>query len=113
MTLSIQCRAGRTAVAIGGTSFKARPDDYLVSYSINDGQMAALGGTSPSSGTALVLKKDIVPLLQSLPAEGTIALRVGAQTGPVLEGRYALAALNKVVQRLAGPCKWPALLERK
>ena len=111
MTLSIQCRGGWTAVAFSGTSFKARPDDYAVSYSINEGPMIGLGGTKASSGTGLTLKKDIVPLLKSLPPEGTIAFRIAVRPGPTLEGRYALDAFRKVVQRLAGPCRWSA--ERK
>jgi hypothetical protein len=113
MTLSIQCRGGRTAVAFASTSFKGRADDYSVSYSINEGPITGLGGTNGSFSIGLILKKDVVPLLQSLPPEGTIAFRVVAQSGPMLEGRYALGSLRKVVQRLAEPCRWPALLERK
>jgi hypothetical protein len=72
MTLTIQCRGGRTELVIGGNSFKVRPDNYLVSYSINDGQMTGLGETSLSP-KGLVVKKDIVPLLHSLPGEDRLS----------------------------------------
>ena len=47
-------------------------------------------------------------LLASLPDRGDIAFRVTARQGAALEGRYALAGLKIVLDRLAVPCKWPA-----
>jgi hypothetical protein len=49
-----------------------------------------------------------VRLLASLPDRGNVYFRITAPQGETLEGRYALAALNTTLKRLAGPCKWPA-----
>jgi hypothetical protein len=63
---------------------------------------------TPASGTGLAVKGDVVRLLASLPDRGEVAFRVTARQGAALEGRYALASLKNVLNRLAVSCRWPA-----
>ena len=107
--LSIQCRGGRTELVIGGPTLTRRVEDYVVSYVVNDAQPVLVAGGTPASGTGVAIRGDVVRLLASLPDRGDIIFRVTARQGVALEGRYALAALKIVRDRLAGPCKWPAV----
>jgi hypothetical protein len=108
LQLSIQCRGGRTELVIGGPTLTRRGEDYLVSYGVNDGQPVVVATGTPASGTGVAVRGDVVRLLASLPDQGEVAFRVTARQGAALEGRYALAGLKVVLDRLAGPCKWPA-----
>jgi hypothetical protein len=109
MQLSIQCRGGRTDLAIGGPSLSLRADGYVVSYAVNDGQPVVVAAGTPASGSGVAVRGDVVSLLASLPDRGDIAFRVASrQQGATLEGRYALAGLKTLLARLAVPCKWPA-----
>jgi len=107
LQLSIQCRGGRTDLVIGGPALTRRGEDYVVSYGINDGQPVVVAAGTPASGTGVAIKGDVVRLLASLPDRGEIAFRVAVRQGATLEGRYALASLKIVLNRLAAPCKWP------
>ena len=113
MQLSIQCRGGRTELVIGGPAVTRRAEDYVVSYAVNDGQPVMVAAGAAASGTGVALRGDVVRLLASLPDHGDIAFRVTARQGAALEGRYALAGLKAVLDRLAGPCKWPAAPARR
>jgi hypothetical protein len=108
MQLSIQCRGGRTDLAIGGPSLTLRAESYVASYAVNDGQPVAIAVGPPPSGSGLAIRGDIVRLLASLPDRGDIAFRVAERQGATLEGRYALASLKPLLARLAVPCRWPA-----
>ena len=108
LQLSIQCRGGRTELVIGGPTLTRRGEDYLVSYGVNDGQPVVVATGTPASGTGVAIKGDVVRLLASLPDRGEVAFRVTIRQGAALEGRYALAGLKVVLERLAVPCKWPA-----
>jgi hypothetical protein len=107
LQLSIQCRGGRTDLVIGGPVFTRRAEDYGVSYFINDGQPVAVAAGTPPSGTGLAIRGDVVRLLASLPDRGDIAFRVAIQEGAALEGRYTLAGLKTVRDRLTVSCRWP------
>lgn len=107
MQLSIKCRAGRTDLVIDGPTLARRAEDYVVSYSVNSGQPVAVAAGTPASGTGVAIRADVLPLLTSLPDHGEIAFRIAARQGAALEGRYALAGLKIVLDRLAGPCRWP------
>jgi hypothetical protein len=61
-----------------------------------------------ASGTGVALRGDVVRLLASLPDRGDIAFRVTNRQGATLEGRYALASLKILLDRMAVPCRWPA-----
>jgi len=108
LQLSIQCRGGRTELVISGPALTRRAEDYLVSYGVNDGQPVVVATGTPASGTGVAVRGDVVRLLASLPDRGEIAFRVTIRQGAALEGRYALAGLKVVLDRLAVPCKWPA-----
>jgi hypothetical protein len=108
MQLSIQCRGGRTDLVISGPALTRRVEDYAVSYGVNDSQPVVVAAGTPTSGTGIAIKGDVVRLLASLPDQGDIVFRVTARQGVVLEGRYALAGLKILLDRLAVPCKWPA-----
>ena len=107
MLLSIQCRSGRTDLVIDGAPAARRGQDYVVSYTVNNGQPVAVATGAPPSGTGIAIKTDVGPLLAALPDRGEITFLVAARQGPAWEGRYALAGLKTIRDRLAGPCKWP------
>lgn len=108
LQLSIQCRGGRTDLVIAAPAITRRTEDYVVSYGVDGGQPVALAAGAPASGTGLAIKGDIVRLLALLPDRGEVAFRVTAREGVAVEGRYAIAGLKTVRDRLAVPCKWPA-----
>lgn len=108
LQLSIQCRGGRTDLVIAGPALTRRGEDYVVSYGVNDSPPVVVAAGTPASGTGVAIRGDVVRLLASLPDRGDIAFRIAARQGPALEGRYALAGLKTVLDRLAVPCRWPA-----
>ena len=109
LQLSIQCRGGRTDLVISGPALTRRGEDYVVSYGVNDGQPVVVAAGTPASGTGVAIRGDVVRLLASLPDRGEISFRVTPRQGAALDGRYDLAGLKIVRDRLAGPCKWPAV----
>ncbi|WP_147155831.1 hypothetical protein [Reyranella soli] len=106
LQLSIQCRGGRTEMAIRSAPLMRRAEDHVVSYAINDAPPVTATTGLSSSGTGIALKGDVAGFLLSLPDQGTIAFRVAERQGETLEGRYDLADIKTLVPRLAGPCKW-------
>ena len=107
MQLSIQCRRGRTDVALLSPDLAGRLDAARVSYAVDGAAPAVLAAGPTAAGNGIAIKGDVVRLLVSLPARGEVVFRVAAQGEP-LEGHYALPALDAVLNRLAAPCKWPA-----
>src|SRR6476661_5546464 len=76
MQLSIYCRGGRTELVIAGPAVSRSSAEYAISYRINDGQPVQLAAAAPSFGTGVAFTGDVVRLLQSLPEEGDIAVRL-------------------------------------
>src|SRR4029077_14076409 len=111
LQLSIQCRGGRTDLVITGPALIRRAEDYVVSYGINDGPPVVVAAGTPASGTGVAIRGDVVRLLASLPDRGDISFRVTPRQGAALDGRYDLAGLKIVRDRLADPCKWPAVAD--
>ncbi|HEY6982411.1 hypothetical protein [Reyranella sp.] len=109
LQLSIQCRGGRTDLVIDGRALARRAEDSIVAYAVNGTRPVSVAAAAPISGTGLALKLDVVPLLTSLPERGEITFRVATRQGEAVEGRYALAGLKTVLDRLAGPCRWPTV----
>src|SRR5262249_48860947 len=107
LQLSIQCRGGGTELVLAGAPIRPR-ESYTVAYRVDEGGPVPLATGAPASGTGVAIKGDVVRLLGSLPDHGSVSSRITAPQGAAMEGRYALAALNSVLRRLAGPCKWPA-----
>jgi hypothetical protein len=107
MQLSIQCRGGRTELVVTGPAVTRRGEEYAISYRINDGQPVQLAAGAPSSGTGAAFTGDVVRLLQSLPEEGDIAVRLSTRTGAAQDGDFLLGGLKMVREKVAAACKWP------
>jgi hypothetical protein len=112
MHLSIHCRGGRTQLVIAGPAVSRSGGDYVISYRINDGQPVQLAAGSPSYGTGAAFTGDIVRLLQSLPENGHIAVRISARGSAAQDGRFSLGGLKTVREKLAAACKWPSAVAR-
>ncbi len=76
MKLAIYCRGGRTELVVSGPAVSRGGADYTISYRVNDDQPVQLPAGSPSFGTGAAFTGDIVRLLQSLPEDGHIAVRI-------------------------------------
>jgi hypothetical protein len=109
MQLSIQCRRGRTDLVITSPALAGRPEEQRVSYALDGGARAALAAGPAPNGTGLAIRGDIPRLLAALPVRGEVTFQIASPQATPLEGRYALSSLNTVRNRLAEPCKWPAL----
>jgi hypothetical protein len=107
MRLSIHCRAGRTELVVAGPAVSRGSGDYAMSYRINDDQPVQLAAGSPSFGTGVAFTGDVVRLLQSLPEEGAIAVRLSPRTGAAQDGYFLLGGLKLVREKVAAACKWP------
>jgi hypothetical protein len=107
MQLSIQCRGGRTELVVAGPAVSRGSADYAISYRINDGQPVQLAAGSPSFGTGAAFQGDVVRLLQSLPEEGDIAVRLSTRNGAAQDGYFLLGGLKMVREKVAAACRWP------
>jgi len=107
MQLSIRCRGGRTELAVTGPAIKGRGDDYFISYRVNGGQSVQLAGATPAFGDGIAFKGDVVALLQSLPADGELAVRLLPVSGNELDGVFSLNGLETLRTRIGATCKWP------
>lgn len=107
MQLAIRCRSGRTELVALGASLPGGGADVSISYRINGGQPVQLGGAAPSAGGGVAFPGDAVRLLQSLPEDGQIAVRLAARSGAVQEGQFPLGGLNAVREKLSTACRWP------
>src|SRR5205814_6207135 len=105
--LSIQCRRGRTELVVAGPAVSRSSEEYAISYRINDDQPVQLAASSPSFGTGAAFTGDVVRLLQSLPEEGGLTIRLSARTGVAQEGYFLLGGLKMVREKVAAACKWP------
>ena len=112
MHLSIHCRGGRTELVVAGPTVSRSGRDHVISYRVNDGQPVQLAAGSPSFGTGAAFTGDIVRLLQSLPENGHIAVRISARGGATQDGRFSLGGLKTVREKLAAACKWPSAVAR-
>jgi hypothetical protein len=107
MRLAIHCRGGRTELVVSGPAVSRRGADYTISYRVNDGQPVQLPAASPSFGTGAAFTGDVIRLLQSLPEDGHIAVRITARSGAPQDGHFLLGGLKSAREKLAGACKWP------
>jgi hypothetical protein len=112
MQLSILCRGGRTELVVAGPAVSRSGADYAISYRINDGQPVQLAAGSPSFGTGAAFTGDVVRLLQSLPEEGDIAVRLSTRTGAAQDGHFLLGGLKMAREKVAVTCKWPQAVAR-
>jgi hypothetical protein len=112
MQLSIHCRGGRTELVVSGPAVSGGGADYTISYRVNDGQPVQLAAGSPSFGLGAAFTGDVVRLLQSLPEEGHIAVRISTRSGAAQDGHFLLGGLKTVREKLAAACKWPHAVAR-
>jgi hypothetical protein len=106
LQLLLACRGGRTELIVAGPGTD-RPENYTVSYRINDGGTVLNAVGKPFFGTGIAFKADVVRLLLSLPDEGYISVHLAPRTGPAREGQFSLSGLKVVREKLAAACKWP------
>lgn len=107
MQLTASCRNGRTELVVGGSAIIGRGDDYAISYRTNSDEPVRAAAGMPASGTGAAFKGDIVRLLQSLPEEGSLLIRLSPRTGAAREGHFSLSGLKSVRDKLAVACNWP------
>jgi len=107
MQLSIRCRGGHTELAIAGPAISGRGEDYVISYRVNDGQPVQIAATVPAFGAGVAFKGDAVSLLQSLPGQGDLTIRISPRVGTAHHGIFSLAGLQTVRGKMAAACKWP------
>jgi hypothetical protein len=74
---------------------------------VNGGRSGQLEGAAPASGDGVAFKGDVVPLLQSLPGEGTLLMRVVSVSGKPVDGTFSLNGLDTLRARIGATCKWP------
>jgi hypothetical protein len=112
MRLSIHCRGGRTELVVAGPAVSRSSGDYAISYRINDDRPVQLAARSPSFGTGAAFTGDVIRLLQSLPEEGHVAVRISTRSGAAQDGHFLLGGLKTVREKLAAACKWPHVVAR-
>jgi hypothetical protein len=106
MQLSIHCRGGRTELVATGSGI-TRGEDFTISYRVNDDQPVQLAAVSPSYGTGAAFRGDVVRLLQSLPEQGGIAIRLSTRAGGAVDGYFPLGGLTSVRDKVSAVCRWP------
>lgn len=107
MQFSVHCRGGRTELVVSAPAASGGAPAYTLSYRVNDGQPVQLAAGAPSFGTGAAFTGDVVGLLQSLPEEGSITIRISTRRGAVQDGQFRLSGLRTVREKLAAACKWP------
>jgi hypothetical protein len=107
MQLSIRCRGGRTELAVTGPAIKGRGGDYSISYRVNDGQSVQLAGAAAAFGDGVAFKGDVVALLQQLPGDGELAVRLLPVSGNELDGIFSLNGLETLRTKIGATCRWP------
>jgi hypothetical protein len=112
MRLSIRCRGGRTELTVAGPAITGRGDDYFVSYRVNGGRSVQRAGAAPAFGDGVAFKGDVVALLQSLPANGELAVRVFDLSGNALDASFSLDGLEALRAKIGATCRWPHALAK-
>ena len=107
MSLSVQCRGGRTDMVVAGTAIQRGPEDATVTYMVNAGPPVPVAVGVAPSGKGLAFRLDTVSLVASLPNDGDMTVRVAGRQGGTVEGKFSLAGLAKARGKIAAPCKWP------
>jgi hypothetical protein len=109
--LAIHCRSGRTELVISGPEVLAGGPSHALSYSVNDGQPVQVAAGPPQYGAGIAFAGDVVRLLQSLPEEGQVTVRI-LRADRNQSSSFALGGLKTVREKLAVACKWPQAVAR-
>jgi hypothetical protein len=107
MSLSVQCRGGRTDVVVAGAAIQRGPEDAAVTYMVNAAPPVPVAVGVAPSGKGLAFRLDTVGFVVSLPNDGDMTVRVAGRQGGPVEGKFSLAGLAKARAKIAGTCKWP------
>ena len=107
MRLSIRCRGGRTELSVTGPAIIRPGNEYFVFYRVNGGRSGQFEGATPAFGDGVAFKGDVVPLLQSLPGEGTLLMRVVSVSGKPVDGIFSLNGMETMRERIGATCRWP------
>jgi hypothetical protein len=107
MQLSIRCRGGRSELSVAGPAISGRGEDYVISYSFKGGQPIQISAATPAFGAGVAFKVDPGVLLQSLPGEGELTVRLAPRVGTAQDGTFSLVGLEAVRTKIAAACKWP------
>jgi hypothetical protein len=107
MRLSIRCRGGRTELTVAGPAITRPGNEYFIFYRVNGGRSGQLEGAAPAFGDGVAFKGDVVALLQSLPGEGTLLMRVVTVSGKPVDGIFSLNGLDTLRARIGATCRWP------
>jgi hypothetical protein len=107
LRLSIRCRGGRTELALAGPAITRPGHEYFIFYRVNGGRSGQFEGAAPAFGDGVAAKGDVVPLLQSLPGEGTLLMRVVTVSGKPVDGTFTLNGLENLRERIGLTCRWP------
>jgi len=107
MQLTIRCRGGHTELAVTGSAITGRRDNVSMSYRVNGGGPVQLAGAAATFGDGVAFKGDVVALLQSLPGDGELAVRLKPLSGGELEAIFPIDGLNRLRTRIGSTCKWP------
>jgi hypothetical protein len=111
MQLSIRCRGGRTELAVAGPAISGRAQDYVISYRIN-GKEPVRVAAAPASGAGIAFKIDASELVQSLPADGELAVHVTFRRETKQDATFSLGGLDLVRESIAAACKRPPAVAR-
>lgn len=112
MRLTIRCRGGRTELVVEGPAITDRGDNYFISYRVNGGPSVQLAGAVPTFGDGVAFKGDVVALLQSLPNDGELVVRLFPLSGSGLDGIFSLDGLEALRGRIGATCKWPRAIAK-
>jgi hypothetical protein len=112
MRLTIRCRGGRTELVVEGPTITDRGDNYFISYRVNGGPSVQLAGAVPTFGDGVAFKGDVVALLQSLPNDGELVVRLFPLSGSGLDGIFSLDGIESLRGRIGATCKWPRAIAK-
>jgi hypothetical protein len=112
MQLSIRCRGGRTELAVAGPAISGRAQDYAISYRINGKEPVQVAAAPAAGAAGIAFKIDASDLVQSLPADGELAVHVTFRREAIQDGTFSLAGLDLVRENIAAACKWPPAVAR-
>jgi hypothetical protein len=107
MQLSIRCRGGRTELAVTGPPLPRSGESVTISYRINHDPAVQLAAVKSSFGAGAAFTGDVVRLLQSLPENGGIAIRLSSRAGAAYDGHFSLSGLKMVRDKISLACRWP------
>ena len=112
MLLTIRCRGGRTELVVAGPDITGPGDNYFISYRVNGGPSVQLAGAVAALGDGVAFKGDVAALLQSLPGNGELVVRLFPVSGSEFEGIFSLDGLEALRARIGATCKWPHAIAR-